>query len=287
MSESFIDPAEHIIPDPRGNGVERIAAERLRQILKLGFDDKHDDRHEVAELAMAAACYAAPRLIYERHDFANGTTFRDPWPWDVRFDARYSQEHGNVIVREWRSVEDRVEELVAAGALIAAEVDRLLRSKVKLGGKGGNDVEGWPERDLATDHRAGDPLSGRGRFGPQARRRSPLRHGRRACGRRADSSRRPARDLQDRPGERGKDKPGKRQERADMKRAVVDSATGKELRQEDREPACNVDFCEDCGNCLYCYSDVICPANGAHGHRWILVAHPDSDAGGQSKQGKR
>lgn len=39
----------------------------------------------------------------------------DPWPWDVAWDKRYKH--------------DRLKQLAIAGALIAAEIDRLERSK--------------------------------------------------------------------------------------------------------------------------------------------------------------
>ncbi len=39
-------------------GIERIAAERLRQIEKKGWTPEHDDEHDPEDLEMAAACYA-------------------------------------------------------------------------------------------------------------------------------------------------------------------------------------------------------------------------------------
>lgn len=92
------------------NGVGLIASERQRQIESEGWDWSHDDDHGDGELAMAAACYATPRQIYVA---AGPGAFRDPWPWRREWDKR--QKH------------DRFRQLAIAGALIAAEIDRLQR----------------------------------------------------------------------------------------------------------------------------------------------------------------
>lgn len=89
-------------------GAELIAAERDRQMDSEGWSSEHDDAHVNDEIAMAASCYALPnrhrRLIA---DVPAG------WPWSTDF---------------WKpSTDDRVRELVKAGALIAAEIDRLQR----------------------------------------------------------------------------------------------------------------------------------------------------------------
>lgn len=90
------------------NGTELIAVERQRQIEVEGWTIEHDAAHENDDLARAAACYALPdrdRGNWIRYDF---------WPWEERY---------------WKpSPADRVRELVKAGALIAAEIDRLQAS---------------------------------------------------------------------------------------------------------------------------------------------------------------
>lgn len=109
------------------SGVEQISKERMRQISDEGWTGEHDSNHCDDELAWAAACYAAPEPIYEKIgkrsiyvDIGKGVTmtvegvvddFVDPWPWDDEFDKR--NKH------------DRKRKLVIAGALIAAEIDRL------------------------------------------------------------------------------------------------------------------------------------------------------------------
>jgi len=112
-----------------GQGVLRIEAERIRQIDEEGFSSTHDDKHGRGELAIAAACYAANasnlRIVTPR-EFANGVAYEDPWPWDIRWDGRPYPDHGNVV----GFTEDqqlRLRMLVKAGALIAAEIDRLMR----------------------------------------------------------------------------------------------------------------------------------------------------------------
>lgn len=95
-------------------GAELIAEERARQVAKEGWDAKHDDEHCNGELAAAAACYAI--------NAANGKMagYQDSqpppwWPWDD----------------EWWKPKDRKRDLVRAGALIAAELDRMGRNVVR------------------------------------------------------------------------------------------------------------------------------------------------------------
>ena len=95
------------------NGAERILAERKRQIEKEGWTDRHDDELEEDELARAAACYAMPKAWRKMKDDWNVSVKDYLWPWD------------NIW---WKpSPKKRIRELEKAGALIAAEIDRLLR----------------------------------------------------------------------------------------------------------------------------------------------------------------
>ena len=84
-------------------GASLILAERERQIEIEKFDSEHDDCHGSDQLALAAACYAMPSRCRELKY----------WPW----------------ARNWwkPTPDDRIRELVKAGALIAAEIDRLQR----------------------------------------------------------------------------------------------------------------------------------------------------------------
>lgn len=88
-------------------GIELIADERKRQIEVEGWTPEHDALHKNGELADAAACYAG--LTRRDHKFS----FRVPNSWPFR-------------IFDWKPTpNDRVRELVKAGALIAAEIDRI------------------------------------------------------------------------------------------------------------------------------------------------------------------
>ncbi len=87
-------------------GIKLIAAERNRQIRKKGYNEKHDAKHIDGQLSIAAACYALNKL-------PDGLNAMGPcFPWAPEWDKR--EKH------------DRKRSLVIAGALIAAELDRLL-----------------------------------------------------------------------------------------------------------------------------------------------------------------
>jgi hypothetical protein len=99
-------------------GIELIAEERQRQIEVEGWTSEHDDEEIRPEsLAFAAACYAVPesgRNIYAGENGLSNVR-RVLWPWS------------NVW---WKPTPDnRIRELQKAGALIAAEIDRLQRIK--------------------------------------------------------------------------------------------------------------------------------------------------------------
>jgi hypothetical protein len=92
-------------------GADRIAAERRRQIADEGYYAQHDDEHGRDELTRAAVCYALP--AHMRPIRVPGQPPSHYWPW---------------ALEDWKPTpDDRVRELVKAGALIAAEIDRLLR----------------------------------------------------------------------------------------------------------------------------------------------------------------
>lgn len=99
-------------------GIELIAEERQRQIEKEGWSNSHDDNHKHGELARAAAAYALPKAFRELMKNGRPTLF----PWSVKWwkPMRFSEKDG-------RYIEDRVRQLQKAGALIAAEIDRLNR----------------------------------------------------------------------------------------------------------------------------------------------------------------
>lgn len=111
-------------------GIELIAAERERQVSGEGYVPEHDDAHKHGDMALAAALYATPVLLYKQIKNFNGVSFRDPWPWELECDKR--PRSGTCINPNspfYLSMDERISQLTKAGALIAAEIDRLQRVK--------------------------------------------------------------------------------------------------------------------------------------------------------------
>lgn len=97
-------------------GIELIAKERARQISQEGWTPEHDDEHCHGEISQAALCYteAATMQAATGENVRKLRRFRRMWPWEWAL---------------WKPSEDPVRNLVKAGALIAAEIDRLERRK--------------------------------------------------------------------------------------------------------------------------------------------------------------
>ena len=85
------------------NGIELIAKERARQVTVEGWSAEHDKEHSKGELLIAALCYAKPGVTSQ-------TPMPDKWPFEVKW---------------WKPSDDPTMNLTKAGALIAAEIDRL------------------------------------------------------------------------------------------------------------------------------------------------------------------
>lgn len=118
-------------------GVDLIAAERRRQIEELGYDAANDRGYKAGELATVAALYATPRHLFERIDEGLEVRFVDAWPdgWDHCHDKRRPD-----VPNEELSDGERIDLLAKAGALIAAEIDRLQAVGKKAEKKG----KQWP-----------------------------------------------------------------------------------------------------------------------------------------------
>lgn len=94
-------------------GIELIAEERQRQIEVEGWTSEHDAEHRDGELAEAAAAYASAEL-YRRSTSEGYDKMPHIWPFERKY---------------WKPTpDDRIRELQKAGALIAAEIDRLIVS---------------------------------------------------------------------------------------------------------------------------------------------------------------
>lgn len=97
--------------------IELIAAERERQISEEGWTAQHDDGHTRGQLSEAGACYATAASAMVRgaepEEFSAEMLISEgEWPWDEEW---------------WKPSPDPIRNLVKAGALIAAEIDRLQR----------------------------------------------------------------------------------------------------------------------------------------------------------------
>lgn len=96
--------------------IQDIAAERQRQTSDEGWTAEHDDVFRNGEMAGAAACYVMAGLKIGNDILRKQTadlTF-DLWPW----------------ARHWWKPKDRRRDLVRAGALIVAEIERLDRTSL-------------------------------------------------------------------------------------------------------------------------------------------------------------
>jgi len=93
-----------------------VAAERRRQIEAEGWTPEHDDEHVAGEMALAASCYAEEGPPpYE----AGWQTIPTRWPWSP----------------DWWKPQGYRRNLVKAGALILAEIERLDRAAPKPEGE--------------------------------------------------------------------------------------------------------------------------------------------------------
>lgn len=85
-----------------------VLAERRRQVEAEGWTPEHDDAYENNELPQAATCYTTPAIA---------TAYGWVWPWP----------------HEWFKLTTPRRNLVKAGALILAEIERLDRAERKAG----------------------------------------------------------------------------------------------------------------------------------------------------------
>lgn len=94
-------------------GADLIQAERRRQIQQEGWTPEHDDEHNDFELTKAAICYLQAVAGLPGAGSVDDLPGEAPpgWPWHP----------------DWWKPSLMVRDLVKAGALIAAEIDRLQR----------------------------------------------------------------------------------------------------------------------------------------------------------------
>lgn len=108
-------------------GLDLIMAERFRQ-LELGFDSAHDDTHATvpAQLLQAAECYILAAHVAEGGGHAAQLEPPAKWPWTPD---------------SWKPTPDPIRNLTKAGALVAAELDRLLRRQMEVDGRAKKFIE--------------------------------------------------------------------------------------------------------------------------------------------------
>lgn len=116
-----LDTAEKRIAELESRTVTAAAAdvlaERQRQVTAEGWSPKHDDQYKNTELAFAASCYSFHAAAASLDLEDNGIPYDShpvpkQWPWDPSW---------------WRPTDAR-RDLVKAGALILAEIERIDRA---------------------------------------------------------------------------------------------------------------------------------------------------------------
>lgn len=90
-----------------------VQAERRRQITAEGWTPEHDDQHSRGQMARAAACYALAGSSAP-NDGTAALLVSLAWPWDQQW---------------WKPTSAR-RDLVKAGALVLAEIERLDRAGI-------------------------------------------------------------------------------------------------------------------------------------------------------------
>jgi len=99
----------------RMSGSQMIDNERTRQIESEGWTAAHDDEHTECQLLDAAICYAgmSGSLVMDPDSGSEARIgLMEVWPWEPSW---------------WKPSNDPIRNLVKAGALIAAEIDRMQR----------------------------------------------------------------------------------------------------------------------------------------------------------------
>jgi hypothetical protein len=111
-----VDEGDALVFVENNAGAMRIARERLRQLAEENYTVEGDLSYVTGELAAAACCYAMPMYLREM----DGLNMWLLWPWGS---ASWKPAPSPV------TTEGRLRELAKAGALIAAEIDRLLAAE--------------------------------------------------------------------------------------------------------------------------------------------------------------
>lgn len=108
-----------------------VQSERHRQVKDEGWTPEHDDDHADGSLATAAACYALDRRCVHVKMQLNSSRGIDPNCYQYEYSRAQPGQVDWPWESEWyvRTTDDRLRELTKAGALILAEMERLLRAQ--------------------------------------------------------------------------------------------------------------------------------------------------------------
>ena len=109
------------------SGSDLIAAECKRQKEVEGWTPEHDDEHTDGSIASAAICYLTRSWLWERFVGKEAFSTVLPMEWPGSWASEWWKPlpaPGKIITRT-----HIIRMLVKAGALIAAEIDRLQRLK--------------------------------------------------------------------------------------------------------------------------------------------------------------
>ena len=109
LSTDLTATADAPVEPALSSAAQDVLAERRRQVETEGWVPEHDDAHDAGELATAAACYAGNAGGYAWQGGWPG----EVWPWS----------------RDWWKPTTPRRDLVKAGALILAEIERLDRAR--------------------------------------------------------------------------------------------------------------------------------------------------------------
>jgi hypothetical protein len=127
-----------LVAEFAGPGACEIVKERIRQKEIEGWTPEHDKEHDFAEMAIAASCYAAAaanKVALEDMSQIHVTLGKaqEAWPWDPSWDKRGKHSPERC--------------LAIAGALAAAEMDRLRSTAKKSGSIKEPKVPQWAGMD--------------------------------------------------------------------------------------------------------------------------------------------
>lgn len=143
----------YVMQEMKTSGAETITRERLRQLSVEKFTLSHDDRYIKGELVWAAHEYLFMAGVQISGNYTVNE-WKESWPesggvpsnWPKTWDKSW-----------WKPSDDPIRNLAKAGALIAAEIDRLDRVSMKeiaasitVSPETMKLTGGWPGHDDAT-----------------------------------------------------------------------------------------------------------------------------------------